>query len=328
MSTIVEIPTPSKTNSFGGFSTARGNKIPPSSLEAKKRAEQLFKEMNDIPSEKDALQPDLTKPKMNGFTTASGSALKPPSESARQKALKLFQSDDSYTTGSGSASKPPSESAKEKALELFEFDDMPVVSSFTTASGTSLKPPSEHAKKNAIKLLEMDELPPTFATAAGKTLKPPSKQAIANADALLSKADSKPKDLKYEKTIQQFGGFQMGNSKKEYQVSSQAKRKAIAVYTDVEEKKESTAEPKSITDSPPRKIVKRAPGVKIQNRQFKSPIIHSKYELTKAAVNNRNMTKRRATPVFDLTLPKDRYNLTSLGEPLQYTRTDLAAKNM
>lgn len=267
------------TPGFSGFSTGKGTPLKPPSEATKLKAASLFEDLKDRPpSPSNSLSPSppptITRPPavMGGFTTGNGKKLKPVSEQAKRKAEALLKDIDEppmtgFTTGSGNTLKPVSEDAKRKAMDLFKDDILPTNSGFTTGSGNILKQPSEKAIKDAAKLFEEPEA---------------NKKRTADGD------------LKYDKVINQYGGFQMGNSKKNIDVSSQSKRKAISVIND---KKESPS-PSFIS---PKRNVNRITEVKKQNRQFKSPIIQSNVELTKAAVSNRNVTRNRATPVFDLT---------------------------
>ncbi|CAO3637563.1 unnamed protein product [Mucor hiemalis] len=269
-----------------------------------------------------------------------------------------------FTTGKGKPLPPPSEEAKLKTAQIFEGLDEgldkapPMMLGFSTAGGRKLQPVSEEARKKAQALFDDIKIPELssnessknekkapklsgFATASGNLLKPPSKDAIESASSLFgvdAKTNNKRTvtgDLKYDKAINQFGGFTTGNSKKSFDISSQARRKAVSIVSDIKE----VEKPISPLPSPslnrntsgftfPKRNANRAIEVKKQNKQFKSPIIKSNFELTKAAVNNRNFTKSKAKPVFDLKVPEARQSLASLGKPAQYTRTQLIAKNI
>ncbi|KAI8378958.1 BRCA2, oligonucleotide/oligosaccharide-binding, domain 1-domain-containing protein [Blakeslea trispora] len=310
-------------------------------------------------------QKDITNaspPLFSGFSTASGKTLKPPSKEALQKAMDSLRDEHpklendphpqieslsamkGFQTASGKALKPTSEASRKKALRLFEDMDeqekpSPQLTGFRTASNKPLKEPSEESKLNAAKMLQdLEEDQP-------KGIKRPAEQPLSTVD-------------KYENVLQQFGGFRKGHSEQAFNVSEQSKKRALGLFetdsvvptNDQQAQYSVTSSPKSQTNtpdisspvstkspSPPvqqktpsiLKRNKRIPAIQKQNKPFKSPIIRSNIELTKAAVNNnRNTVRARGNAVFDLTIPKDRYTLSSLGLPLQYTKNQLLAKQI
>ncbi|KAI9248298.1 hypothetical protein BDA99DRAFT_233130 [Phascolomyces articulosus] len=80
----------------------------------------------------------------------------------------------------------------------------------------------------------------------------------------------------------------------------------------------------------PRKRLKRRPqAAMLKMKPFKSPVIQSKYELTKAAASGKVSSasvRYKGKPVFSINSQSPRHPLSQLGKPLQYTVVDL--KNM
>lgn len=275
-----ELAAKQPTNGFAGFSTAKGKPLPPPSEESKLKAAQLFEGLDDgIDKASTSAPPPMM---MMGFSTGNGRKLQPVSEEARKRAQALFDDIEMPEL-------PLTEekSAIESLENLSKEKRMPAYSSFATASGNSLKPPSKEAIENANKLFNDDK--------------------GDDKDAKIGKKRTVNGDLKYDQALHQFGGFTTGNSKKSFDISSQVKRKAAAMLNDVKEEEKTTSPSPSPTLKQsangflfPKRSKNRAPEVRKQNRQFKSPIIKSNFELTKAAVNNRNFTKSKAKPVFDL----------------------------
>jgi hypothetical protein len=312
-----------------GFQTASGKSIPPPSKEARQKA---------IDALKDIEQDIASSTVLKGFTTASGKELAPPSEQARLKALAVLKGDNEE-----------------------EEKNQPVMKGFETASGKPLQPISEKAKERAnalFKQLEQEELTAPvsgFKTASGKNLADPSKESIQLAAALLKETDEqnvgdkRPSDeplnadYKYENVLNQYGGFQMAHSRKGIQVSASAKRQAIFILEerkvpdipiteqvnvqslfkanqsssyptvpDVNQDSNTKVEPANtatttVTTTAAANFPKRNKRVfaaQKGNRPFKSPIIKSNLELTKAAVKNKNVNKAKGTSVFDLTSSK------------------------
>ncbi|KAI8063719.1 uncharacterized protein B0P05DRAFT_237095 [Gilbertella persicaria] len=275
-----------------------------------------------------------------GFSTASGKALKPPSKEAMQKAIQSLKEDHE--------------------LPHMPHEQVPTMKGFQTASGKSLKPVSEESKKKALSIFqELEESKPvqptSFMTASKKPIKEPSIQSKQNAKKLFEdlqefKETKRPLDQplsadnRYESVLKQFGGFKRGYSEESITVSDQAKRRAVSLFEkdstvpsdDVSLKSVSTVPEMpvnvSLKPTPKTPLVKRnkrIPAIQKQNKPFKSPIIRSNIELTKAAVsNNRNAIKARGNSVFDLTVPNNRYTLSSLGLPLQYTKEQLLSKQI
>ncbi|KAI8640090.1 hypothetical protein BD408DRAFT_391111 [Parasitella parasitica] len=154
------------------------------------------------------------------------------------------------------------------------FENKPhTMGGFTTASGKALKPISEGAKKIALALFNdeecMEEKPAIieFATASGKSLGPVSKKTQKEALLLLENLDDKMKaNSNISNGIKTSSGQTLEKLSRD---SIELKSKSIA--------NEGKVNP------------------------FKSPIIHSNIELTKAAINNKCNSKLIGQPVFNLT---------------------------
>lgn len=266
---------------------------------------------------------------IKGFTTASGKALKPVSDKAKRMALALFKEDNECTD-------------EEKPAAM---------TGFSTASGKPLKPVSEKAQKAAVALFEkaddaIQEKPNTtygrMKTASGKTINKPSKTSIQATSRLFGNQEKpnggqkqhglkRPNDhlidpeLKYESVLDKYGGFQMGNSKKQITVSARARKEAISMFekdSTVPDSPQSasivpeitTASKQVVHNTPvnasndvkqsiPTQLGrnKRLKTSQKQNKPFKSPIIRSNIELTKAAISSKGNSKLKGQAVFDLT---------------------------
>lgn len=260
-----------------------------------------------------------------GFTTASGKALKPVSEEAKKIALALFKDEEckekmpammGFATASGKPLKPASKKAQKEALSLLEKTDDEInvdlnhLNGIKAASRRFLGRPSRANMEMTSKLFEKDNEMNTGQNLQG--IKRPFNQ-------------SPDSEFKYENVLNKYGGFQMGNSKNNISISSNAKREAISMFENdstVPNSPKSTSivpeiaskqvvnntpfntsikndEKPSIPIQP--KHSKRVKTIKKQNKPFKSPIIHSNIELTKAAINNKSNTKSKGQPVFNLT---------------------------
>jgi hypothetical protein len=262
---------------------------------------------------------------MEGFATASGKALKPVSKEAKKIALALFRDEEckekmpitmGFATASGKPLKPPSKKAQKEALSLLEKVDDEInvdldhLNGIKPTSEKFLDRPSRASMEMASKLFEKDN-----EMNAGQ--KPQGTKRLFS--------QSPDSEFKYESVLNKYGGFQMGNSKKSISISSNAKREAISMLEN-----DSTVpnSPKSVSIVPEitsKQVVnntplnsstkndenpsipiqskhsKRVKTIKKQNKPFKSPIIHSNIELTKAAINNKSNTKSKGQPVFNLT---------------------------
>ncbi|KAL7330977.1 hypothetical protein PS15p_203236 [Mucor circinelloides] len=293
---------------------------------------------------------------MKGFTTASGKALKPVSDEAKKIALSLFNDDQEwnkegkpaamsgFSTASGKSLKPVSEKAQKAAFALFEKADDEMKNKpknasdgIKTASGKSLHKPSKTSIQAASKLFGNEK--ELNGRQERQGLKRPNDHLI-------------DPELKYESVLDKYGGFHTGSSKKKINISSRAKKEALSLF-----EKDSTVpdSPKSASIVPeittsPKQVVqntlvnvsndakqsipnqlgrnKRFKTSQKQNKPFKSPIIRSNIELTKAAISNKGSTKLKGQPVFDLTPPKYRYKLSSLGKPISYSKEQLISKNI
>lgn len=312
---------------------------------------------------------------MKGFTTASGKALKPVSDEAKKIALSLFNDDQEwnkegkpaamsgFSTASGKSLKPVSEKAQKAAFALFEKADDEMKNKpknasdgIKTASGKSLHKPSKTSIQAASKLFGNEK--ELNGRQERQGLKRPNDHLI-------------DPELKYESVLDKYGGFHTGSSKKKINISSRAKKEALSLfekYSTVPDSPKSASIVPEITTSPKQVVQntlvnvsndakqsipnqlgrnKRFKTSQKQNKPFKSPIIRSNIELTKAAISNKGSTKLKGQPVFDLTrkwisgnfheisrlnfhliAPKYRYKLSSLGKPISYSKEQLISKNM
>ncbi|KAI8087399.1 BRCA2, oligonucleotide/oligosaccharide-binding, domain 1-domain-containing protein [Thamnidium elegans] len=78
----------------------------------------------------------------------------------------------------------------------------------------------------------------------------------------------------------------------------------------------------------PKRNINRPASIQRKNKPFKSPIIKSNIELTKAAVNNRSSLKVKLAPVFNLEVPDFRFKLSTMGVPGTFTKSQLIANNI
>lgn len=257
---------------FGGFKMGNSKQTFELSSQARKKAMDVL---------------DTVKP--SGFTKASGASLSAPTEKGMESAASLlkdtYKSDleqfGGFQTGNGKKSFDISSQATRKAISLLDEDK----------------------KKDEVKQYKNDMNQfGGFQTGGGKKSFEISSQAARNAMSVFEQEEEKKVEL---------GGFQTAAGKKKFEISSQAKRTAISVLTkEVEDKKPSISVIKP--DSPltnefkkpvsvfPKRNTTRPSSIKRQNKPFKSPIIQSNFELTKAAVSSRATSKTKLTPVFDL----------------------------
>lgn len=361
------------------FMTASGTKLKEPSAEALQKAATLFKDS------KNPLTYDTVINQFGGFQTGNSKKSFDISSQAKRRAISVF-SDEPEAGIDIKKARFASPINKNKASNL---QNKTTNSNFTNPEIESL-PSKRHwedeEEDNTIHKLQKynSEAPaplqkPSFVTAAGNKLKAPSAESVQKAAALFTDAE---KTEKYDKVIHQFGGFQMGNSKKSFDISSQAQRKAISIFNEPEEtttdaeaeaktirlsptpitmkkpgalgrhvtfspRKDSTnsleqnksvkhvldtskkdvkkldessnpgsptgtsskssspiGSPSSKPSSPvsliPKRNISRPSIAARKNKPFKSPIIQSNLELTKAAVHNRATAKAKLTPVFNL----------------------------
>ncbi|ORE12103.1 hypothetical protein BCV72DRAFT_196672, partial [Rhizopus microsporus var. microsporus] len=203
-----------------------------------------------------------------GFKTASGKALKPVSKDAIRKAHDLL-------------------------TEAVELAPSPSFSGFKTASGKQLKPVSEEAIKKAQALFEdCDKLLDTtdnttksaqmssfFTTASGKVLAAPKEESKKLAESLFdnNQVESNNNHLGIKRTV---------SSVSLYSRSSSPTRSLSS---------------KSVQETSNKRYKTSLLGKNKQNKPFKSPIIRSNIELTKAAIGNRSTPRTYGSTLFDLT---------------------------
>ncbi|KAI9359166.1 hypothetical protein BD770DRAFT_66178 [Pilaira anomala] len=361
------------------FMTASGTKLKEPSAEALQKAATLFKDSEN------PLTYETVINQFGGFQTGNHKKSFEISSQAKRRAISVF-SDESEAGIDSKKARFAFPINKNKAINL----QNKTTSSNLTNLGIESLPSKRHwedeEEDNTIYKLQKynSEAPaqlqkPSFVTAAGNKLKEPSAESVQKAAALFTDAE---KTEKYDKVIHQFGGFQMGNSKKSFDISSQAQRKAIRIFNESEEtateaeeaaetirlsptpitikkpgslgrhvtfspRKDSTnsseqnksakhvldtpkkdvtkldessnpgsptgtssklsspiGSPSSKPSSPasliPKRNISRSSIATRKNKPFKSPIIQSNLELTKAAVHNRATAKAKLTPVFNL----------------------------
>ncbi|EIE87792.1 hypothetical protein RO3G_12503 [Rhizopus delemar RA 99-880] len=187
-----------------------------------------------------------------------------------------FDDDAFFNLSDCSSSNEENKKQKEPLdLTLFGFktasakNDPPVTfSGFKTASGKQLKPISKEAVEKAKALLleestnEKARVNTMFTTASGKSLTAPKEEATKWGTTLLKEPKEGTKRDRENEPKKKRGLQDISN------VNTMAKR-----Y------KQSTLQ---------------------KVKPFKSPIIRSNIELTKAAIGNRNIQPTRGSPVFDL----------------------------
>ncbi|KAG1303644.1 hypothetical protein G6F64_009897 [Rhizopus arrhizus] len=246
---------------------------------------------------------DLT---LFGFKTASGKELKPVSEEATRRARALLN---------------------EEPLDNFPMSNSNPTPANDDSSINSNSPPANNDEL----LLAKNDPPVTFSgfkTASGKQLKPISKEAVEKAKALLLEESTNEK-ARVNTMFTTASGKSLTASKEE------ATKWGATLLKEPKEgtKRDRENEPKKkrgLQDiSNVNTMAKRYKQSTLQKvKPFKSPIIRSNIELTKAAIGNRNIQQTRGLPVFDLKVPSNRRKLSSLGKPQQYTRQQLLSKNI
>ncbi|KAI9259853.1 hypothetical protein EDC94DRAFT_155740 [Helicostylum pulchrum] len=435
-------------NEYGGFKSGYSNKSFDISPQAKRKAILVLDEIDEEVKRKkvrvatDKSQKDFGSfvsselqlqgtfkglPKAS-FTTASGKELGEPCLEDIQRATALFDSSKKpnkhdavineyggFKTGNSNKSFDISSQAKRKAISVLdEIDEEVKCKKIRVAANKSQKDLEPFQMENTsiaspeLQLQGTSKGPPkaSFATASGKKLGEPSLEGIQRATALF---DSSKKPNKHDAVINEYGGFKTGNSNKSFDISSQAKRKAISVLNEVNKEVESKdirlTPPLDIINTPngigkrvsaskyipksfdndtsklqqvqmkdstknelssdsitsrkdsaeshnatatdlksptinavvpnkpstsifPKRNINRAASIQTKNKPFKSPIIKSNIELTKAAVNNRSSLKAKLTPVFNLEVPDFRFKLYTLGAPGTFTKSQLIADNI
>jgi hypothetical protein len=252
----------------------------------------------------------------SGFTTASGKTLKPPSAEAIQKAMKLNLYEDNF-------SKAPATPLIDEFTIIPQNtkkdpDNIPKITGFTSASGKPIQAVSEKARQRAIAMFkELNEEPINSEPSPQEVKRVSNKRPF----------DASFNEAKYENVLKQYGGFQMAHNKKRITVSSDAKKQAISLFEvdstvpqplrdvgnlnksidspivpDITSKSldKDTRKPTTIPALPKRN--KRVSAIGGQTKPFKSPVVRSNIELTRAAAQNKNnMNKPKVEPVFDLT---------------------------
>ncbi|KAI8969201.1 BRCA2, oligonucleotide/oligosaccharide-binding, domain 1-domain-containing protein [Mycotypha africana] len=164
--------------------------------------------------------------------------------------------------------------------------------------------------------------------------------------------------------LAKYGGFKLGKSNRNWEVSAAAKRRAISLLdndpvivnnevltSDKKDKTDTSALVHSNSFTPPTLVIdlKKVSAFRTPLKQAKSSIISSTIpsrtfssipkqkafkspvvakERTKAALQNKSAHRAKGSQVFDLTIPNNRYTIAHLGKPLLYTREQLLAKNV
>jgi hypothetical protein len=302
-STTIESPSPPVLK---GFTTASGKELTPPSEQARLKALALLN--GDDTDEQD--QKD--KPVMKGFETALGKTLKPVSEKAKARADALFKQPEQekagsvnvgFKTASGKKLADPSkESIQFVAAILEETDEqskgekrpfeeplnadykyenvLNQYGGFQMAHSRKGIQVSVGAKRQAISIFEEREVPDIPTT---------TKEQDFNVTSIFKSNGTSSNSSSYP-TVPDMNPLKPPDSN------------TTTVSKKLEEKPTAT-----IPSLPKRN--KRVSAIQKGNKPFKSPIIKSNLELTKAAVKNKNINKAKGTSVFDLTSSKLRYYL-------------------
>ncbi|KAG0793613.1 hypothetical protein G6F22_005560 [Rhizopus arrhizus] len=226
------------------------------------------------------------------FKTASGKALKPVSEKATRRAQALLNDPLDL-----------SQLTKQSASDPSTTTD--TLSGFKTASGKNLKPVSEESLQRANALFSdqndldstsnesnstdsvtvPDRLSVFFTTALGKTLTAPKQESKNQVARLFESPQEELEDKGIKRPL-------------DIAFTERNMNQQLPLFAN-----------QSIHDSD---TIREK-----QNKPFKSPIIRSNIDLTKAAVDNKNIL-----------INSKRNKLATLGKPLQYTRQQLLSKDV
>lgn len=204
-----------------------------------------------------------------GFKTASGKALEPVSKDAIRKAYDLL-------------------------TETIESTPSPSFSGFKTASGKQLKPVSEEAIKKAQALFEdCDKLLDTTTDDATKSAQMSSFFTTASGKSL---AAPKGESKKLAEFL--FDNNQVENSNNHLGIKRAAS--SVSLHSRPSSPTRPTSS-KSVQETSNKRYKTSLLGKNQQNKPFKSPIIRSNIELTKAAIGNRSTHRTYGSTLFDLT---------------------------
>ncbi|KAG0194791.1 Breast cancer 2, early onset [Apophysomyces sp. BC1034] len=304
-------------NKFGGFTTAGSKKPMNAGSEARKKALAMFADDGDAMPPETAQKPDSYR--KNGSTraelnTASKNYLKLTNEVTNNKIMREPKADINKNGGASTG--------------------------FHASGNHLVKLANSNANENVLGELDCNSL------LRGE------KRSATETPTLI--------DSKHDNILSTYGGFSMGGSKALIAVSDEAKKQAIALLssdttasdqTPVElshdnntpnEKRmhllkdqygdkgshdkdhlsiaSSTYQSRHILPLPSKKRINSR-----KARPFKSPIVQSKYELTKAALSKTQPApvRHRRPCLFNINPVGPRQKLCSLGKPLSYTRDDL-----
>ncbi|KAG1466856.1 hypothetical protein G6F46_002873 [Rhizopus delemar] len=275
-----------------------------------------------------------------------------PENLPKQEALVNFE-DRAYFNTNGSVDKESSIKQTTSALGIPRI-------SFKTASGKTLNPVSEEATRRAQALLndpldssqltkESASNPSTttdtlsgFKTASGKNLKPVSEESLLRANALFSdqndldNASNESNSTDSVTAPDRLGVFFTTALGKTLTAPKQESKNQVArLFAPPQEELEDKGIKRPLDIAFTERNMNQQPPLfsnqstqnsgKIrekQNKPFKSPIIRSNIELTKAAVDNKSILRTRGL------LHSKRNKLSILGKPLQYTRQQLLFKDV
>ncbi|KAI9246763.1 hypothetical protein BY458DRAFT_527652 [Sporodiniella umbellata] len=264
-----------------------------------------FLNLNDSSpiEEKKISEKDIT---LIGFTTGSGKALKPVSEESLKKAQAFLSECANDVTDS-------------LRTESTSF------SGFKTASGKELKPVSKESLRKAQNLLKEEaplEIPTEkynvhiqefsgFKTASGKQLKPISPAALEKAKMLLVDDLNNSPVEQLDKTKPQTDTVSKNDHSRTLTTNDRDTKNATAFHEvmttgtkRILENVERVSLKGRLQDISNAKRLKGSIFGK-KNKPFKSPIIRSNIELTKAAIENKNNSRIRDATTLNSTLSSE-----------------------
>jgi hypothetical protein len=229
------------------------------------------------------------------FKTASGKTLKPVSEKATRRAQALLNDPlDSLQLTKQSASNPSTTTD--------------TLSGFKTASGKNLKPVSEESLQRANALFSdqndldstsnesnstdsvtvPDRLSVFFTTALGKTLTAPKQESKNQVARLFESPQEELEDRGIKRPL-------------DIAFTERNMNQQLPLFANQSTQDSDTISDNNSSNSTKKRFKKSLFAGEKQNKPFKSPIIRSNIDLTKAAVDNKNIMRTRGLCVFDLT---------------------------
>lgn len=229
------------------------------------------------------------------FKTASGKALKPVSEKATRRAQALLNDPLDL-----------SQLTKQSASDPSTTTD--TLSGFKTASGKNLKPVSEESLQRANALFSdqndldstsnesnstdsvtvPDRLSVFFTTALGKTLTAPKQESKNQVARLFESPQEELEDKGIKRPL-------------DIAFTERNMNQQLPLFANQSIHDSDTISDNNSSNSTKKRFKKSLFAGEKQNKPFKSPIIRSNIDLTKAAVDNKNILSTRGLCVFDLT---------------------------